>query len=295
MLCAKPVLVNDQLVGCGQCMNCRINKRRAWTARILLEGLCAEREGYQVSWCTMTYNDEMLPTMARGAGNPESKATLYPRDLQLLNKRLRKSNSLGPFRFVAVGEYGDKTFRPHYHMLVFGPPPDDVKRELQRQWGSYYGFTMCEGWRSGHIGNDNVWLRRAAYIAHYVTKKMTSLDDTRLNMSREPEFFRMSTKPGIGVSRRLLDLQTTEGGAIQMTETGDVASTVRIAGNVYPLDRTVRDYVRKELGVPLTKRERDGILEGSDGAPLAPTAEDYWRAKKQAERMTKLAGRSRTI
>lgn len=69
------------------------------------------------SFLSLTYSDEFLP-----AGN-----TLVKRDLQLFMKRLRKERGDG-VRFIACGEYGDTTLRPHYHIILFNVGFSDKRR-----------------------------------------------------------------------------------------------------------------------------------------------------------------------
>ena len=57
---------------------------------------------------TLTYDEANLPRHGQ----------LLKRDLQLFFKRLRKL--MGPFRYVACGEYGDLRRRPHFHVALFG-------------------------------------------------------------------------------------------------------------------------------------------------------------------------------
>lgn len=276
MLCGNPLaLENGTLVGCGQCRNCRVNKRRAWTARILLEGKSIEATGGTVSWVTLTYAPEAVPIAARGEeGQPVR--TLRPRDLQLAFKRLRKL--VGPFRFFAVGEYGSKTWRPHYHALVFGPAPLRVHTALKPVWAEH-GHTVTLPWgrstRDPTMAVSDLQRIRSAYVAGYVTKKLNGDDwSTGKLGAREPEFARMSRKPGIGCVPYLAALHETKGAAFLMSQTGDVGATVRIGGHIYPLDRTVRDFVRTQVGVPL---EREHRLENVTPLPER-TAADYQRA-----------------
>ena len=45
------------LLPCGQCMECRINKAREWSVRLVHEAKMHERS----SFLTLTYNDDQLP------------------------------------------------------------------------------------------------------------------------------------------------------------------------------------------------------------------------------------------
>ncbi|MEM2002614.1 MAG: hypothetical protein QXT77_08225 [Candidatus Methanomethylicaceae archaeon] len=67
---------------------------------------------------TLTYNTDHVPITKKGY------MTLRKRDLQLFFKRLRKYHDkkfpdAKPIKYYAVGEYGSKTFRPHYHIIMF--------------------------------------------------------------------------------------------------------------------------------------------------------------------------------
>ena len=130
MLCKNPYYVTwDQPVGCNQCMPCRYNRRRIWTFRILLESMVHSHN----SFLTLTYDEKHLP----------EGGTLVPRDAQLFIKRLR--NNFWDFhtrcrlpvpklRYYLVGEYGDNTWRPHYHLALFGASiaHTDI---INRSWG----------------------------------------------------------------------------------------------------------------------------------------------------------------
>lgn len=289
MLCAQPVTAETgsgpQAVGCGQCLNCLVNRRRQWTGRILLEGLSTERDHREVTWSTMTYAEENIPTAGRGAAGPMVR-TLRPADVQLLFKRLRKRDSLGSFRVAYVGEYGDCTQRPHYHAMFFGPAPELVERELQRHWEPLFGHTQTRPWRLGNDAED-AHRTRSAYIANYTTKKMSQVDSPKLGPSRHREFFQASRRPGLGHCRMLLDLFTTEGAAIKMAETGDVPRSVRVAGTVWPLAPKTRAWLRDELGIPQTRKERREAFPEAQDDRVAPSSEDYAAAKLQHEKMVR--------
>ena len=56
----------------------------------------------------LTYDDAHLPEHGQ----------LWKDELQRFFKRLRKGGY--KFRYVASGEYGEKTRRPHFHIALFG-------------------------------------------------------------------------------------------------------------------------------------------------------------------------------
>lgn len=227
MLCKKPYTrQGGEVYGCGQCMPCRINRRRLWTHRMILEALFHER----ASFVTLTYNDNHLP----------EGGTLVPSDLQKFLKRVRKN--ISPVRFFGVGEYGDLSERPHYHLALFG-----LDRSHDDQLRSCWLDKDREPIGFLHVGD--LTLHSAGYIAGYVVKKMTSHDDERL-CGRFPEFARMSLRPGIGsqgMSAVAQTLRDTPGW--EKNTAGDVPGVLRHGSRIMPVGRYLRHRLRSELGV----------------------------------------------
>lgn len=275
MLCLYPSGIRN--FPCGQCMNCRINNKRVWTSRILLEALF-----YRCSlFVTLTYSDQensWLPITETG------RPTLNPEHLKRFIRRLRKKTKhISPVRYFGVGEYGEKTERPHYHIMLFGAGPE-FEPFIHKAWrdsdGEPLGFVTV-----GLFNAD-----RAAYIAGYTTKKMTQPGDRRLG-DRYPEFARMSTKGlnrGLGYCAVgwLADVMGESHGLRQMKRYGDVWSTVRIDGKIYPLGRYIRRGLREALGLSHDAEERArqlGDVDPSTGeikpAEFEPLPEEYgpWR------------------
>lgn len=180
---------------CGQCMGCRLERSRQWATRIMFEAQLHQAN----SFITLTYSPENLPY-------PPSLR--YP-DYQLFMKRLRKT--LGhKVRFFACGEYGDNTFRPHYHACIFGTDfPDRVLYSRSPAGYDLYRSRILEQcWGLGHVAVADLTFESAAYVARYCLKKMTGdqaeahyewIDpDTGECVQLVPEFAKMSLKPGIG-------------------------------------------------------------------------------------------------
>lgn len=207
MLCKYPSyfrkVSTEAAFPCGQCLPCRVNKRRIWAHRIKLEALSHSSSVF----LTLTYDDDNLPQefVDPDTGELFTDCTLSPDHhrefMYRLRTRFRRANNGAQLRFYMVGEYGEKTQRPHYHYALFGYPQC-------RDRGSYWlgkKFVPCscppckfisEVWGKGHIFIGELNVESANYIAQYVTKKMTSKDDPRL-FGRFPEFSRSSRNPGI--------------------------------------------------------------------------------------------------
>lgn len=110
MNCSRPVKVLshsgiEQFFPCGKCICCRASKAKEWAQRLKNEETEWLREGF----ITLTYDDAHLPEGGR----------LVKKDLQDAIKRLRYYAGT-KIKYYACGEYGSKTWRPHYHAIVFG-------------------------------------------------------------------------------------------------------------------------------------------------------------------------------
>jgi len=232
--------------GCGQCLPCRINRRRLWVHRLMLEALVNP----SASFVTLTYDDEHLP----------DGYTLEPRDMQLFLKRFRKAVSPIAVRFFGVGEYGDLSGRPHYHLALFfsgegaslfTPGTDALENQVKTSWG--IGLTHC-----GDLTFDS-----AAYICGYVTKKLTGKGDARLAETQHPEFARMSNRPGIGAHaiRTIAEALQIRHGWNEISKSGDVPQVLRHGAKSLPLGRYLRRKLREEMNFEDTRTPPEGLYE----------------------------------
>ncbi|UPW41953.1 replication initiator protein [Dipodfec virus RodF1_59] len=191
---------------CQKCIGCRLDYSRQWANRCILE-LQYHKSSYFV---TLTYDDEHLPRTY--SADPQTGeiispvATLVKSDFQKFMKRLR-FNTGQKVRFMAAGEYGSNTCRPHYHAIIFGLQLDDLVEYKHSRLGyQYYNsetITKCWSDSSGQpIGFAVVgavtW-DTCAYVARYVMKK--AMGPTPLfsceGANLAPEFSLMSRRPGL--------------------------------------------------------------------------------------------------
>lgn len=151
-------------------------------------------------------------------------------------------------RYFAVGEYGDRTARPHYHLAVFGLPRCGLGLTINAGNDGPQCCALCRDvfriWGHGRVQLGNLEPASAAYLAGYVTKKMTRPGDPRLD-GRYPEFTRMSLKPAIGSNAiKCVALALTES---QRDTDDDVPAALRVGGFIRPFGRTLRNRLRRSL------------------------------------------------
>lgn len=195
------------------------------------------------AFVTLTYSDEALPRSR--LGHP----TLVTKHTQDFLKRFRKAADPIRIRYYLVGEYGDITQRPHYHLAVFGYPTCLWGRSRYQHRESC--CSSCDliraAWGHGLVDLGTLETNSAQYIAGYVTKKMTSSDDPRI-LDRQPEFARMSLRPGIGadmmdeVASTLMEFNLD-------TSQPDVPSALRHGSRILPLGRYLRRRLRTRIGL----------------------------------------------
>lgn len=176
---------------CGRCIGCRLDRSYMWALRCMHEAQLHDRSVF----VTLTYDEASCPR------------SLNYRDYQLFMKRLRKQ--VGSTRFYMAGEYGDLRCRPHFHALLFGCSFSDG--ELISERGGNPLFTsaiLSKLWDKGFASFGEVTFDSARYVAGYCMKKVTG-DAAKAHYTRldertgelyevEPEFSRMSLRPGIG-------------------------------------------------------------------------------------------------
>lgn len=187
-------------IPCGHCIGCRLDKSRQWADRMMLE---LDHTGKGI-FVTLTYDpDHAHPCGTFSDGSPSY--TLDKRDVQLFMKRLREHFSPLQCRFYLAGEYGDSTLRPHYHAVIFGLDLSDFP-DLEvigtNEFNQiYYNSNMLSFlWRLGFTSLSSVSWQTCAYVARYVTKKITGVasQDRYDSVGQLPEFSLMSRRPGIG-------------------------------------------------------------------------------------------------
>lgn len=273
MKCKYPQIYNKRNpvpLPCGQCLPCRISQRRVKAHRMVCESMDHDFN----SFLTCTYDDDHLPQefVHPDTGEIFAAGTLSPLDHELFLKRLRVNAQRKldlQFRFFGVGEYGEKSQRPHYHYCLFGFPPCPARgaRMVGRRFISCK-CSICslvsESWGAGNIFLGDFTLDSAQYVAGYVTKKLTS-DKSKFQsdilQGRYPEFARSSRRPGIGANfvHRISSLLQPYG----PFDINNVPRVLSHGNKLLPLGRYMQDKLYESLGVNFSDGERLSNYEKS--------------------------------
>ncbi|QCS36919.1 replication initiation protein [Tortoise microvirus 26] len=167
MKCSYPFTVkqNDihgnniyQDVACKKCYSCRKSISQEWFIRLRNELHYHEHN----SFVTLTYSDEHLP----------SDFSISKKDLQLFFKRLRKRRK-SKLKYFACGEYGSQSYRPHYHLILFGVGLySEDKLDIIESW-------PYADWSVPSILKNSFGLvedKSIKYVCNYVNKSLNDLE-----------------------------------------------------------------------------------------------------------------------
>lgn len=182
-MCMTPFCVKrdgqETPVPCGKCPECCARRVSGWSFRLMQE----DKNSESAYFITLTYDTNFVPITGKGFMD------LSKEDLQKFFKRLRKATvnhrhqahggyrgkvqpnecpeckAAKPIKYYAVGEYGGRTFRPHYHIILFNA----VLELIQPAWdkgsvhygtvtGASIGYSLKYISKPGKIplhGNDD--------------------------------------------------------------------------------------------------------------------------------------------
>jgi len=170
MACITPFYVQQDSdyipVPCGKCPPCKKRRVSGWSFRL------TKQAGGSTSalFVTLTYNTDNVPITENGymtlVKTGEKSVTNFL-------KRLRKI-STEKLKYYYCGEYGGKTNRPHYHMILFNAKPADVEAT----------------WKLGSVHYGDVNGASVGYTLKYMSKQ--GRIPMHKNDDRQPEFSNMS-------------------------------------------------------------------------------------------------------
>lgn len=141
-------------VPCGKCVDCRRKEQNAWKFRLNAEFMSLKKRGWNIAFCTLTYNNEHLPYFPKCVFKEEDKYEKIPcfsrDDVRNWIDRIRqyckyhykfvKENAI---RYFVASEYGTNTHRPHYHVILAWPQSvgyEEMHKLVSECWQNGYLF-----------------------------------------------------------------------------------------------------------------------------------------------------------
>lgn len=199
-------------IDCGTCVECKRKKATHWAIRMACEASLYPDVGLynddlvsgSCNWfVTLTYDETYVP-------HSEKNWDLLTTHLDHVSefvKRLRRHWDYHypdepPIRVYFCSEYGDKTWRPHYHMILFNFKLFDAKHKFDNFQGDrfYTSETLQDLWKFGYVVSSPMNFQTALYTARYTNKKLygDNAVDCYDSNGLERMNTRMSRMPGIG-------------------------------------------------------------------------------------------------
>lgn len=175
----EPLKLDDRKevqIPCRHCFECIQSYSTNWALRCCLEA----KSHLKNCFLTLTYNDKNIEDIS-------------VKTLQKFFKRLRKHFGARSLRYFACGEYGERTARPHYHVILFGVDFSDDRQFLRTDRRGnvlYYSATLAKLWKFGFHSIGDLSFESAKYCAKYMQK---------FNFENGKKSFTLqSRKPAIG-------------------------------------------------------------------------------------------------
>ena len=222
---------------CGVCLPCRMTQKRTWVFRMMLELECHEL----ACFVTLTYEDTYLP---------KDKSVSRPEFRQFMKNMHKYYKGL---RYYAVGEYGEKTWRPHYHLLLFGVSKHE-RRIIEKCWSTNGKNRGRRGSLKGivHIGDVNE--KSIRYVAGYTANKLLGRQKRIAARGLKKEFTSVCQRPALGKKGLMKYIEKAK----EKENVDRTATAVYYHGKWYSMGRTLQLAWDKEFGV--TEVEREDIL-----------------------------------
>lgn len=180
-MCYKPFCKKStgEYFPCGKCPKCRKRRVSSWSFRLMQE----EKVSTSAHFITLTYDTRHVPITSVGT------LSLRKKDLTNFFKRLRKAHppleespTARSVKYYAVGEYGGKTERPHYHVILFNAEVELIQ----------------PAWDLGHVYYGSVSPASVGYTLKYIQKNRKQAVGVAATDPRIREYAVMSK--GLGIS-----------------------------------------------------------------------------------------------
>lgn len=258
MACYNPISLANKnpllpfvgrLVPCGKCIGCLNVRRNAWTFRLLQE----DKISMSSVFLTLTYSDEFVP-------NDEGRLVLNKKDLQNYFKRVRHETP--KIKYFGVGEYGEKTNRPHYHAIVFNSDEKVLEQKWKKQ-NEPIGIVQCDKVTQGSI--------------HYVTKYI--LKGQSYGYKKYDPFSVMSK----GLGKSYVNDKTSEYHIKNMIDVVTYPGGIKQKMPRYIKDKIFDDDMKIDLQLNSIQENNKSILEDTWEHHISKKNRAIYEANKQSK------------
>lgn len=169
-------------IPCGECLSCEYDYGDQWQLRCHQEIYdCLERGGDCI-FITLTYRPKYLPTFF--VCGTEMPCFSYDHIKVFMREMRRSLGNSDDLRFFITGEYGDQTFRSHYHGLLFFPPSLSHMVQMMRPCSSktqafkdfiqsFWPYGFCRWSKPESKGGPGIFVKDSiagSYVSKYVSK-----------------------------------------------------------------------------------------------------------------------------
>lgn len=176
---------------CGACPECLRKRSNIWSLRAVYEA----KSHVSNLMVTLTYDNFVYDDNGSILGElpVDRDLKVNRRDIQLFIKRLRKwqfSFTDEKIKYIACAEYGSRTHRAHYHLILFGVKFPDIHFYKKSKRGNpiYMSNILTKLWGHGICTVDSINVHSA--VARYCTKycAKSRSDDTFMLCSQKIGF-----------------------------------------------------------------------------------------------------------
>lgn len=161
---------------CGYCPECLSKRSGRWALRATYEA----RAHAHSCMVTLTYDNYLHDERGKILCSPDGKPLERPvdstlevsvRHIQLFLKRLRKAIAPTKVKYICCAEYGSRTHRAHYHLIIFGYDfPDRVPFKRSARGNQvYFSRQLVDLWKYGEVCTVDA-VNVTSAVARYCTK-----------------------------------------------------------------------------------------------------------------------------
>lgn len=123
----------------------------------------------EICFLTLTVSDNYIDKVFP---NGSLNHVEFQKFIKRLRRRLEYHGYHKKIKYLVAGEYGEKNGRPHFHCILFGWKPQDLKYFYKSKKGykSYKSEILNDLWSYGFIDVGDVDEHTAPYMVKYITK-----------------------------------------------------------------------------------------------------------------------------